>query len=510
MLHRIGWMVLGCSVVGSSVGWSPLFGQTPAANGRGSAGASSPGKEPASAGRFPAPDQPIEGVEPGKVASQQTERGLKVISNQPGSRYALEIAGKEFKLQHPERLVWSVDDKVIQVLAVPLDAKADFSDPKALLKAHQAYESEFMGQGGWKEIPEATKWLAFPTGEPALYWEMNHPDPKEESDSRADKHLFCTTMNGKSIILISVSVFPEMNEQECSKWLQETMLSVVRYEPAASDSSPAADAERSAGNGTESKPKLYPADASALLINSDLATGRDRQEASSIVVEPQYLLAVLRLALVLEKNAMVTTELTDGQSSHMVNFEGYDEQTGRFLYWEPRGQGSFLSEGNNIAGVKAEPHPEKRKYFYVKQDELATVVRAIITEAQYYRLLGATGDLKQAVQEYSALHKEWPEAMETSQERLLQAGQTLIDMDQLPRSQNCFAVCYNLYPKSARALAGIAEVFVKAKEFEPAANFYQSAIEQLPADDSLDAERRETLSKAWQAALNKLQAAKSE
>ncbi|MFO0912561.1 MAG: hypothetical protein U0795_06375 [Pirellulales bacterium] len=508
MLHRIGWLVLGCSVVTAGVGSALSFGQE--SKGQESGGAGAPDQKPSSATLPPAPDQPIDGVEPGKVSSRQTERGLKVISNQPGSRYALEIAGKEFKLQHPERLVWSVDDKVIQVLAVPLDDKADFSDPKALLKAHQAYESEFIGQGGWKEIPEATKWLEFPAGEPALYWEMNHPEPKEESDSRADKHLFCTTMNGKSIILISVSVFPGMKEQECSKWLQETMLSVVRYEPAASENSSAAGAESSAGNGAESKPKLYPADASALLYNSDLATARDRKEASAIVVEPQYLLAVLRLALVLEKNPIVMTELTDGQSSHMVNFEGYDEQSGRFLYWEPRGQGSFLAEGNNVAGVKAEPHPEKRKYFYVKEDELATVVRAIITEAQYYRLLGATGDLKQAIQEYDALHKEWPEAAETSQDRLLEAGRTLIDMDQLARGQNCFAVCYHLYPKSARALAGIGEVFVKAKESESAANFYRSAIEQLPGDDSLDAERRASLSKEWQAALDKLPAGKSE
>lgn len=280
MLGRIGWLVLG--------GWMACSGST---FGQGAGTPNSADQTPPPASPAPTEGGAIEGVPAGKVSSQRTPRGLKVISNQAGSRYALEIAGQDFRLQHPERLVWAVDDKVIQVLTASIDDKADFSDSKALLKAHQKYESDFIGQGGWQEIPEATKWLEFPSGEPALYWEMNHPGPKEESDSRATKHLFATTLNGKSIIVVSVSVFPGMNEQECSKWLQETMLSVVRYEPAASRSGSGEGIE--AGNGAEAGPKLYPADASALLINSDLATSRDRKEGSAMVVDPKYLLAVL-------------------------------------------------------------------------------------------------------------------------------------------------------------------------------------------------------------------------
>jgi len=394
-----------------------------------------------------------------------------------------------------------VDDKVIQVLAVPINPQADVSDAKPVLLAHQKSESEFMGEGGWKELVDARQWLAFPSGEPALYWEMHHPEPKTEQDSKATKHLFGTTLNGRSVILVSVPVFRGMDEQECAKWLQETVLSVVRHESADAGAVEESTVAAEAGSSRQ----VAPADASVVLINADLASARERKESSVVVVEPEYLLMVLQLAVTLEKNPMVMTELTDGQASHMVNFQGYDAATGRFLYWEPRGAGSFLSEGNNIAGVKAEAHPEQRKMFYVKRDDLQTVVRGIITEAQYYRLMGATGDLKLAVQEFGALHEKQPDGLETSQERLLQAGTILAEMDQPARAQNCFAVCYQLYPKSARALAGIAGIFVKVDQPEPAINFYRSATELLADDESLSDEQRKGLFATWTAELVRLE-----
>lgn len=128
---------------------------------------------------------------------------------------------------------------------------------------------------------------------------------------------------------------------------------------------------------------------------------------------------------------------------------------------------------------------------------MESVLHVAMVPGQYLRLLTSLGNFERAVRDYRALHAKWPEAEETKQLRLLRAGELFVGMGDLSRGQNAFVVCWQLYPSSSRALAGIADVFARSEQRDAAINFYRSAMEKLPDDNSLEAAVRAERSADW-------------
>ncbi|HVG00858.1 MAG TPA: hypothetical protein VND68_13550 [Chloroflexia bacterium] len=74
-----------------------------------------------------------------------------------------------------------------------------------------------------------------------------------------------------------------------------------------------------------------------------------------------------------------TALVSDGNTSHAIslqNFAGDDPD--RLLFYDPWGVGSFLEEGRNIAGIKAQPTTESGANFSITFDEYSRVLVAAV------------------------------------------------------------------------------------------------------------------------------------
>jgi hypothetical protein len=425
---------------------------------------------------------PFAGAPAGKVSSRRSERGMLVLSNVPDNRYIYELVGKKVaraqveNKDNPHARLWTVDSILLQSVPIPVP-KGSLGYAEEVLAGHQQFENDHWSKGGYTEAVSARAWLTLPSGARALSWQLQAG--KKVAAGSARKMLFASVLNARNAILFAASILPGVDEDRARKLLIDTVRTFQGYEP---------DVTR----------YLVPGEATALLLNDELATRSDRKAPSAVVVSPKELMLLLRLALALTPQPMFMTFVHDGHSGHVVTLEAFDEAKQRYIYWEPWGKGSFLEEDNNRAGVKAEPCPGKRKFFQISTADLQSVAQGVVTVPfsglrPYFR----GGNMEQAVREYRILKGRYPRSPEVAQVNLLKAGQILADGKEHARALNIYAVCVALHDNSARALAGIAAIYAKTGETKSALNFYADAIKTLPKDESLNAAQREQLAAAW-------------
>jgi hypothetical protein len=444
-------------------------------------------------GAFPAdePKDPFAQAPAGKVSIQAAERGLLVVSNVPGNRYTYELVGKKIDQvryedkENPHKRLWSVDGIVLQSVPLPLAREGNLGYVVEVLLAHLLYETDYQAKGGYAEVEKARQWLEFPTtGAPALYWELR-PAGKAPG---LRKLLLANAVNGRNVVFFSTSILPDVDEAKAKKLLTETVLTLKCYEE---------DAAR----------QLVPANAQAMLVNDELATRDDRKAPGAVVVKPEVSTLLVRMSL--ELNARGTGHITcvhDGKSGHAITLWSYDPEKKRFHYLDTMGNRSFLQEDNNRAGVHAERDP-KSGDFTVTESELQSVLEAVISVPFYtMRPYFRGGDLAEALKEYRLLQMLNPKSEEVSEAFLLQAATILAQGKEDARALHMFAVCRALHEKSARANAGIAEVFAKTAQTKSAIEFYEVANQALPDDPSLDDAQRKEFASAWESARKALAA----
>ncbi len=441
------------------------------------------------------PSDPFVRVPSGKVSFERTARGFIVISNVPGNRYTFEMVGQ--KIEHIDQKmegmrtlqIWVIDGVSLQSLAMPVPPQDDTGNAQQVLRDHQKYEDDHWAEGGWTEIESARKWVKFPSDEPVLYWELRPPRKAGNSPRNATKMLFANTLNGRNVIMMTVTLFPRSDEAKAKQLLVDTLLTLMRYEKD----------EQRAVNGSARFPEL-------LLFNDELATRKDRKSKGAVVLKPDKLILITRMALELDADPMFMMILSDGYEPHAADLVGYDRQAKGFVYVESR-RPSFLEEGNNHAGVKAKLVPGKSNRFLVSESDLKKVLQCVMIPFRCVRHYARTGgDLDEAIQEYRQLRKQSPNSDELSEARLLKAAQLLAEADEDVRSFNVYYVCSFLHNSSARALAGIAPFWAKAGRTETAVNFYTAALKRLPEDKSLDEAQRKQLAAAWESARRELTA----
>jgi tetratricopeptide (TPR) repeat protein len=441
-----------------------------------------------------APSTQAAALSPRAVAAmfsmERTGRGVRVVSNRPGNHYAIELVGQEIRYAlQPDRPVWFVDGILIQSLNVPAAAEMDLSDDRRALVGHQEYESDyFVKKEGWTSVEASFKWLAFPSGEPIRYWELARPN----SGNEAVGMFYATTLNGRNVVGLGVTLFPGTDHAKARQLLCNTMLTLERREKYVA--------------GTVKEPPLVSGNASMILLNDEIATRKDRKAESSVVLSPQVLIVVTRMAAQCDPQLDMLM-LFDGHKGHVVNLDGYDRATKRFRYCDSLGaKNTFLGEGNNLAGVKAVPDPQHPGEFVVTEAELKKVLHAAFVPFEFFRPYYYAGNTDQAIQQYRQMQQRYPKSDELQEERLLTEAEILADEGEHVHACNLYVVCFMLHEKSARASAGIAAEYAALGRMEPAANFYAESIQKLAGDPSLDEKQRKDLAEVWSAARSRISA----
>jgi hypothetical protein len=435
-------------------------------------------------GKAEEPKDPFSSAPADKVSFQKVKGGVLVVSNVTGNRYTYLLAGNDIKqLQqenkaNPHARIWTVDGIVMQSVPLPLGREGGLGYIEVLLNDGLKYENDHWAKQGYKEVESARKWLHFGDGESALYWELRAP---EKAQSGPKKMLFANAVNGRHMILFAATILPDVDEANARKLLTDAALSLKHYEKHAASI-------------------LYRGDAKATLLNDDLATRQDRKMPGAIILNPEQLILVVRMSLELDPPpAGCITFVHDGKSGHMVTLQDYDRTKKRFTYTDSLGNRSFLQEGNNRAGVKAEQIKGSR--FSVTEAELQSVLVGVMSiPVSGLRAYFAATKLEDGVRIYQAVATAFPGDRELTEAFLLRAAQILAEGKEAERAVNVFGVCLMLHKKSARALAGIADVYATSGQTKPAVNFYADAIKALPEDPAVDAKQREQLAAAWSTA----------
>jgi tetratricopeptide (TPR) repeat protein len=469
------------------------------------------GAQPVPLPQDPRPADPLAGVASGTVSLRPTPPGFLVVANLPANRFTFEVKGKKIE-PHGQKVgagkyqqLWVVDGILLQALALPWAEKFNPPDAEQALGDHQKYETDYQLKLGWVEVASARKWLRFPTGQPVLYWELGLPKSAGEAPTRARKMLFASTLNGRNVILLTVTVFAKDDETTARKLLIDAIMSVVRHEKNAVGSRRDVDA-------------AILGDDQVILLNDELATRKDRKAPGAVVLQPKQLLLILRIVFELEPpRAGAITFVLDGYKAHVVTLDWYDQKTKCFAYGDTTGKHSFLEENNNRAGVKARWDPALRLppeagfgsrtgSFVVSDADLQKVVEGVIVHYRDVRFYFGTADLKKAVKEYSELQRRFPKLKELKEARLRRTGQLLAEGGENVRAVNLYLVCLTLHPHSARALAGVAGIYAKTGQTGQARNFYADALKALANDKSLTEPERRQLGQTWEAARGALAA----
>ncbi len=324
--------------------------------------------------RAAAPSTQAGGQSPQAAAApfslERTGRGVRIVSNRPGNRYAIELVGQNIRnALQPDRPIWFVNGILIQSLNVPAAAEMDLSDARKVLLAHQQYESDyFVKKEGWTPVEASWKWLALPSGEPIRYWELVRRNAGDNAASQAVAMVFVTTLNGRNVVGLCVSLFPGTDGAKAKQLLCNTMLTLERREKYVA--------------GTAGEESLVPGNAAPIFLNDEIATRNDRKSKSAIVLSPKQLILVTRMAAECDPQFDILM-LFDGHKGHTVNLSGYDRATKRFVYSDSLGsKNTFLGEGNNLAGVKAVPDPQHHG-FVVTEPELQKVLQAALLHFEF-------------------------------------------------------------------------------------------------------------------------------
>jgi hypothetical protein len=114
-----------------------------------------------------------------------------------------------------------------------------------------------------------------------------------------------------------------------------------------------------------------------ILINSLRPSSAIDRLLYKVLLTPQELVEYVKQAFLTRSNSSFTTNIFDGQSSHVINLLSFDQPSNSFLYRETWGEDSFLSQNNNQAGVAAERVSNGSQTWRISRSELETVVYAV-------------------------------------------------------------------------------------------------------------------------------------
>jgi hypothetical protein len=156
----------------------------------------------------------------------KTDDGILFIWNREGLHFTLSIKGNDIRpMNDPDHIFFVVDGLVFQIQSLPIsnfapEAKKKKLDDKAILLAHQEWESKFIeGMLGTKlTVQSAGEKLR--NGGDVLLWGFDVP---KELASDAKKQMYLTVVSKDYVILLNGVVNERASEPIVRKFLLDTI-----------------------------------------------------------------------------------------------------------------------------------------------------------------------------------------------------------------------------------------------------------------------------------------------
>ncbi len=332
---------------------------------------------------------------------------------------------------------------------------------------------------------------------------------------------FIATIVGESFVAVESSIGADTTEAHVLQFLRDAALSIRALPDLPADKAPLTD-EQIMERATELLQRgvtlkqsllmaqLVPGVRWSALLNDSLASKTDRALPGIVVLTNDELIRHVGLYLAIntwEPTSNDTVSFTafqrlgaaharglqtfvfDGRSAHAIMLVPFEFTHEQVVYWEPWGEGTFLSPPHNRAEITATPHPKFERYFILSTKDLHTVLySAQMPEQQMAWLL-------RAMQTFAAPPEDALRAARlkdsglSRRDLLIRAGKYFLSVNDRLRATNAFVICRALHNESAEVSAGLAELASIANNGEEAKRLYSKAITQLttsPLTERLD------------------------
>jgi hypothetical protein len=139
----------------------------------------------------------------------KTADGILVVSNEPGNLYTMEIRGKTIAPVPDHALWFTVDGNFFQIVTATkaqfLNGQSDKGmSEKALLTAHQKWESDYIAQTLNRKLDVRSEWIKLPNNMTALAW--SYEMPQVDSRQTAAMQLYLTVLKGDRVLALNTAV----------------------------------------------------------------------------------------------------------------------------------------------------------------------------------------------------------------------------------------------------------------------------------------------------------------
>ena len=337
-----------------------------------------------------------------EVVGTKTASGLRIVSRDAATPFALTLEAREINPIDPDRLLWMVDGMELELTTAMRHVlvPAPDDDAKRLEQFHASRLSAARNNGS--PPPGLSESFACGSGNACLLW--------SEPEAAGKDTWIAATGNANVLVLLQARSVSASDRQRVRQYLMQALRTV---EFGAVAAPPRESAVEQTGADLEAQLRLQ----SALtgveftpLLNSRLATPKDAKVGGAVVLDQATLteLAKYLVGTAEKEKVMLTVTVFDGALAHAINLTAYDGSARQFHYWDPWGQGSFLQRANNHAGVNAVPDPARPRIWIVAEDEFSHVLYSVIwpTSAVFavFRMATAlAGDPDKAVEMYRDL-----------------------------------------------------------------------------------------------------------
>jgi tetratricopeptide (TPR) repeat protein len=468
--------------------------------------------------------------------SEKSPKGLLVTCNEIGNRYRYELVGTAIAQGKVAYTDWIVNGRSLKVdvgaleQEAPVDleleirhlcAKSDDECPLQLLPASikvetspRAGKTVFVGAITKKEV-------------------MQSHNSKENA---VTKVMSCWSIIDKHVFVAFVFLKGNEDESAFARCLAEWAASLERLRDLPTNRA-ALTVEYLQKHGLTLKQSFYlrktqTGQESGALVNANAANTQDRSLAHVRLLEPKELCRSTLFHLLTRQgdfdlasddelgldrgkdyhrglrmeetlmNHVRFAIVSDKALTHAIRLIHFDRRLGGYVYWDPwpAGKGSFLSERNNIAGVAAKRHPAAEKFYWVTEAELVRVLYAVDDDwaglEEDRKLMKIfSGEDGAALAALRELHANDPNHSQTTEARLLGAGQFYLIGKETRTAATAFRCCQGFYPTSIDAIIGLADARRLQGNLVAATGLYEEALSRLGVATGSDYSDRSIVAK---------------
>lgn len=157
----------------------------------------------------------------------RTENGYLIVHNREKNSYLLEFKGTKFEPEEGDHPVFTIDDKLVQIVAV---SKNNYWTPKAkvkkepsddeLLEAHKIWERDYLAGELKAKLSVTSEIFSIERSRKVMYWSF--PMPKELGADFSHQ-IFLTTLVGTDIIGLNASPTSAGEQKAYRDYLIESM-----------------------------------------------------------------------------------------------------------------------------------------------------------------------------------------------------------------------------------------------------------------------------------------------